>query len=469
MMFTGNVCLILRPMFWLGVVLGVTFATAEERQSACDDTGTALAAEIEPLKALCPSPSSGTSPECIEALDARYWNRPVQCNVHSNLGEGFRYRPQWWPQPRNDTVVWRQVFEDPLALRREAEAATRDPACRLREGQLRPDLRVACKADSMARLGVLQRACRRVLDREDETNPYFAGWQAEWYQWRQAIDETEDDYWQQVAEFDESELHFAWLMTKCRAVPRSALALLDLVRPPSIFRASHDQRDQLVAAAARLGSVWAIGVGALSNMDEGDVAVRTWRSPPLPLAYVHWAMRTRDGLAYLLAARGEDLAGDAPLFDWRGLESAFTAEQLRAARPVARTIRAHGWPPCGGAQLGDSTWPWMDQPTVVRTKVLRRRIDEDRNIRWILNEDGAEMWLKDGRTYSAAPGEETYIWYHSRMSRATLRRWTDADGTERWIDEAGDEHWLDPDGTEHWIELDGTEWILLPPEPPHVE
>ena len=132
-MFTGDVCLILRLMFWLGVVLGATFAIAEERQAACDNTGTALAAAIEPLKALCPSPSSGTSPECIEALDARYWNRPVQCNVHSNLGEGFGYRPQWWPQPRNDTVVWRQVFEDPLALRREVEAATRDPACRLRD------------------------------------------------------------------------------------------------------------------------------------------------------------------------------------------------------------------------------------------------------------------------------------------------------------------------------------------------
>ncbi len=74
-MFTGNVCLILRLMFWLGVVLGATFAVAEERQTACGGTGTALAAAIEPLKALCPSPSSATSPECIEALD-EHWLDP---------------------------------------------------------------------------------------------------------------------------------------------------------------------------------------------------------------------------------------------------------------------------------------------------------------------------------------------------------------------------------------------------------
>ena len=156
-MFNGNVCLILRLMFWLGAAWGASFAIAEDRQAGCDNTGMALAAAIEPLKALCPSPFSGTSPECIEALDARYWNRPVQCNLHFNPGVGFGRRPKWWPQPRNDTVVWRQVFEDPLALRREVEAATRDPASRLREGQLRPDLRVACKADSMAQLGAATR------------------------------------------------------------------------------------------------------------------------------------------------------------------------------------------------------------------------------------------------------------------------------------------------------------------------
>ena len=447
------------------IVPAATVEVAERQQTACDETGAGLAAAIEPLKALCPSPSSGVSAECMEALDERYWNRPVFCNVHSNIRDGPFRRPLWWPQPRNDRVVWREVFENPAALRAQVEAATRDPACRLRENQFRPDLRATCAADAMTRLGALHRACRRALDWEDETNPYFDGWRSDWEARRIELEHTErGDYWQQVAELEESELHFAWRMAKCRAMTTPALAPLEQLRPSSYYVARHDQRDQLVFAAARLGSIWAIGVGTRWHKDGGRVAVETWRDAPLPLAYIHWAGRSRL-LAYLLAAREEDLAGEAPQFDWRGLEAAFTDEEISAARPIVRAIRERGWPPAAERELSDSPWPWMDQPTPVRVEVLRRRIDENGNIRWIYP-NGLEMWRQDGGTYSTTPGGETYIHYHSRIGKATLRRWTDADGTERWIDEVGDEHWIDADGAEHWIELDGTEWILLPPEVP---
>ena len=448
------------------IVPAATVEVAERQQTACDETGAGLAAAIEPLKALCPSPSSWVSPECIEALDERYWNRPVLCNAHSNIRDGPTSRPLWWPQPRNDMVLWRHVFENPSALHAQVDVATRDPACRLRENQFRPDLREACAADSMARLGVLHRACRRPLDWEDDGNPYFNGWRQWWEEFRTGLEQTDrGDYWQQIAELEESELHFAWRMAKCRAVPKVALAPLDQLRPSSHYVAKHDQRDQLVFAAARLGSVWAIGVGSSwSKLGEGGkVAVETWQDAPLPLAYVHWAMRTRHQLAYLLAAREEDIVSEVPQFDWRGLEAAFTDEEVSAARPTVRAIRARGWPPCCGRELSDSPWPWMDQPTAVRVEVLRRRIDEDGNIRWVY-ENGREEWVGGDRTYSAAPGGATSITGHLRVGRATLRRWIDADGIERWIDEVGDEHWIDADGAEHWIELDGTEWILLPPE-----
>ena len=449
----------------LGVGAGTAPASvefADTQQTACGGAGAALIVEVEPLKALCPSPLAGASPECREALDARYWNRPVLCDMHS-YAQGWR-RPKWWPHPRNDTVVWREVFEDPLTLRNRVEAATRDPACRLREHEFRPDLRETCAADSMARLGALHRACRRVLHWEEVTNPYFAGWQAEWDEWRETIDETEDDYWQQVAEFDESELHFAWLMTKCRAVPEAALAPLAQVRPSVYALTRYDQRDQLVVAAARLGSVWALVVSSPWTAwgHEAEVAVETWQEPPLPLAYASWPTQSGKWLPHLLAARDEDLAGDMSLIDWRGFEAAYTAEERAAARPVAATIRAHGWPPCCGRELGDSVWPWMDQPTPVRTKVLRRRIDEDGNVRWIYR-NGREVWNDGCATYSGRPGETPTIGGgHREIGRDTLRRWTDADGTERWIDEVGDEHWVDADRAEHWIALDGTEWILLP-------
>ena len=92
---------------------------------------------------------------------------------------------------------------------------------------------------------------------------------------------------------------------------------------------------------------------------------------------------------------------------------------------------------------------------------MRRRIDEQGNIRWVYR-SGSEEWLQHGVPHYVTPDGEESIFYHSPLNRPTVRRWTDADGTERWIDETGAEHWLDVDGTEHWIDLDGTEWILLP-------
>ena len=93
---------------------------------------------------------------------------------------------------------------------------------------------------------------------------------------------------------------------------------------------------------------------------------------------------------------------------------------------------------------------------------MRRRVDESGNVRWVY-ENGREEWVEDNVAYSAMPGGEIWITYHTRIGGAVLRRWID-DGTERWLDEWGNEHWVEPDGTEHWIELDGTEWILLPLE-----
>lgn len=162
-------------------------------------------------------------------------------------------------------------------------------------------------------------------------------------------------------------------------------------------------------------------------------------------------------------------SSETPWFDWRGFEQAYSAEEIKAALPAAERIRTEGWPPCCKPQRSDSPWPWAEQPTVVARKFVRRRIDEEGNVRWIYR-SGTETWFKDGVRCEKSPGsEELTGTYHSRIAQATLRRWIDDDGTERWIDETGDEHWLDADGTEHWIELDGTEWILLPvgkPFPP---
>ena len=453
------------------------------KATACGTSSAEITAALVRLKHLCPSPSDAVSKACMAALEERYRNKPVQCHAHANPARWFS-QPIWWPQPRNDTLVWREVFEDPLTLRAAVQAAVRNRACRLRESEFRPDLRQTCAADAMARLGVLHGACQYALymergwrfegwEREaasrQEEAPQFEGWQTYWQERRTEAEAlTNESDKQQAVVQEEAELHHAWRMAKCRAVPKAALAPLRELRPPSVYTGSPvDQRDLLVVAAARLGSEWALTVGTALNRagSHGNVAVETWRDAPLPLAYIHWSHHA--GAAYLLAAHQVDLASDAPQFDWRGwergLEDAYGPNGIAAAVSTVETIRSHGWPPCCTRELGNSPWPWSDLPTRARTKVVRRRIDESGNVRWV-HQNGREEWVEDNVTHSTMPNGETWVTYHSRIGSAVLRRWIDNEGTERWLDEWGDEHWIEADGTEHWIELDGTEWILLPPE-----
>ena len=455
---------------WLGAspVLPTDALAADYAQHQTPACTTAPSVEV--LKRLCPAPSDTVSEECFAALETRYLHRPVFCDSHASPSRWTEYRPPSWALPRNDLLVWQDVFDDVVALRKRVEAATHDPACRLREHEFDPALRGPCAADAMTRLAVLHRACRGALAWEEEANTYFYGWRYAWDELRAALDEwVDDDHWQRVANVDESELHFAWRMAKCRAVPKPVLELLPRLRPPSHYERT-DQHDLLIVAAARLGSPWALAMTGVSNSFRKDtVAVELWPDPILPLAYAALGQQAgQSGLAYLLAARAEDLRSETPWFDWRGLERSYSAEEVRAALPVAKRVREHGWPPRCIRQRGDSPWPWADLPTVVRREFVRRRIDEQGNIRWVYR-SGAEERLEHGVPHYVAPDGEELIFYHSALAQPTVRRWTDADGTERWIDESGNEHWLDADGMEHWIDLDGTEWILLPIGDPFPE
>ena len=431
-------------------------------------------APLDDLKRLCPAPSDAASHECLAALERRYAGRPVYCDMDSTPRD-WHWSGAWRPLLRKEALVWADVFGEVTAARGKVEAAVHDPACRLRKNEFNPALREPCGADAMARVAALHRACRRALDWEDEANAYFHGWRQEWAEHRAVIEEDGgEEYWQLIAELEESELHFAWRMAKCRAVPKPVLELLPMLRPPQFFPLpAADQHDLLMVAAARLGNPSAIAMAGVSlDLGYDAVAIELWPDAPLSLAFMGFRFQTSQRpLPFMLAARGVDLRSETPWFDWRGFEQAYSAEEIKAALPAAERIRAEGWPPCCKPQRSDSPWPWAEQPTVVERKFLRRRIDEEGNIRWIYR-SGTETWLGDGITWSEHPdSEELTGTYHSRISARILRRWVDADGTERWIDEWGDEHWLDADGTEHWIDLEGTEWILLPvgePFPPET-
>ena len=454
---------------WLGIGLALeTHALAADgrhhQPPAC------ATASLDDLKRLCPGPSEAVSEECLAALERRYVGRPVYCDLDSAPREWRWYR-RWQPLPRKEVLVWADVFEDMAAVRGKVEAAMADPTCRLREHEFRADLRQPCAADAMARLAVLHRACRGPIATEDEANPYFHGWPLAWGELRAVIEEHGDeDYWRLIASLEESELHFAWRMTKCRAVPKPVLEELAKLRPPSIYSPA-DQYDLLMVAAARLGNPWAIAMAAASTgLGTEAVAIEMWPDAPPPLAYVAFRFQSsQSSVSYLLAAREEDLRSETPWFDWRGFEQSVSAEEIKAALPAAQRIRDRGWPPCCKPQRGDSPWPWTDLPTVLSKEYIRRRIDDEGNVRWV-RRSGTEEWLKDGVAYMMDPdGDASMQGSHSQIGRATVRRWIDADGTERWVDEWGDEHWLHADGTEHWIDLAGTEWILLPVGKPFPE
>ena len=159
-------------------------------------------APLDDLKRLCPAPSDAVSLECVAALERRYADRPVYCDVDSTPRD-WDWSRAWRPLLRKEALVWADVFEDVTAVRGKVEAAVHDSACRLRENEFRPDLRQPCAADAMARVAMLHRACRRPLDWEDEANAYFHGWRWEWAEHRAVIEEDgAEEYWHLIAELD---------------------------------------------------------------------------------------------------------------------------------------------------------------------------------------------------------------------------------------------------------------------------
>lgn len=446
---------------------------------------------MDELRSVC-SPLWGEfSADCFAALEHRYLRRPIDLNRHSTdtgAGDPSLRRPRpWRPQPATDVIVWQDLFADPAGLRQSVEDALADPRCRVLAGQPRFDLRRTCAADAMARLAELQAACSDIRYWEENSEHHVVygldgldevighGWAAEWsleYEMLDGDATAPAEYRRRQRALQESELHFRWRLAKCRAVPAAAFAWLDQLLPHD-FEWQKDQSSHLRTLAMRLGSVaallrWGGEPAATNALAEFDVALAYlrratglglgWREAPAPTA-----------LPYLVAAHEVDSQRPQPTIDWRGIGEAYGEHEIAAARPCAGKILAAGWRPVPERPVEDPLWPWMRETEVVRTAVVRQRLDHKGLVRWV-HEDGTEEWLDDGWLHTLDPdGTETAV----ITSRAQLqdrrlppvRGWEDENGRRRWVDVYGDEHWIAADGSEHWIEGDGTEWILLPLEP----
>lgn len=447
---------------------------------------------VEEARRLCGPLWGELSADCFAALEQRYLRRPIDLNRHSadtaSADPSLRRQRRWRPRPARDVIVWHDLFANPAGLRQSVEAALADPRCRVFAGQPRFDLRRTCAADAMARLAELQTACSdiRYWDENAEYHVIHGlddelighGWPAEWsleYKILEGEAAAPAEYWRRRRALEESEVHFRWRLARCRAVPAAAFAWLEQLLPHD-FEWQQDQSSHLHTLAMRLGSTWAnVYYGGEANsmnaLAEFDIALAylhratvlgLWRRPPASRA-----------LSYLLAAREVDSQRRHPTIDWRGFDEAYGEPEVAAARPCAETILAAGWWPFPERSVEDPLWPWMREVEVVRTALVRQRLDHKGLVRWV-HEDGTQKWLDGSWLHTRDPdGTETAV----ITSRAQLqdrrlppvRGWQDEDGRRRWVDVYGDEHWIADDGSEHWIEGDGTEWILLPLEPSETE
>ena len=473
---SGGAKTVLAAFLWAAAWLTGSMATEargnppSDRPPFADWAAVAPASEIEKPSRLCRPLWGDVSAKCLAALDGLYADRDVTRNWHSSPLQDPAAGPRrlWVPLPISDRVVWRDVFTDPLSLRRAVDEAAAKEQCRAMPGESRHDLRDVCAADAFARLSVLHRACGRIL--EWDGSEHHDGWAVEWEWERRALDENPRDGADPAkakATLAESELHFAWRLRKCRLVPAAAMArVLALRLPPHQF--GRHQHTELLHVAARLGSPWAnTQAGAIPE----DVnATAAW---DLPLAYIRRAAGAALGhnasasmyLPYLLAARDHDLRLQARL-EWGGLEGQFSEAGLNAAHATALRILEDGWRPMTVRSDRGVTWPWTVAPPIVETRFIRRRLDGDGSVRWVY-EGGGEEWLGDrGLSHVIGPDDTELVVYGAShivdRHKPRLRTWADEAGHERWTDQDGLEHWVDDDGAEHWVDWDGTEWVLLP-------
>ena len=327
--------------------------------------GAELAREVLRLRHLCAPLWGGLSNECMAGLDGIYLDRVVTRNWHSepltDSPEGAK--GPWRPLPVADRIVWRDVFESPLEFRFAVEDAIVDSRCLAMPGDAPHELRDACAADAFARLSVLHRACRRIVQREASDD---VDWAADWELGRRQLAEDAHlpDYAQRVAGLDESELHFSWRVAKCRAVPVAAMERISSLRA---YYHSGAQDTALLLVAARLGSVW-----ANTQVGADGAELNATAKANLALAYVRRAFvalyqddSPRMYLSYLLAAREYDRRAGTQL-DWGGLEQRFTKAALDLAQPAAERILRQGWQPMEERASTDTTWPWAIRPSGCR-------------------------------------------------------------------------------------------------------
>ena len=224
--------------------------------------------DVRALRQLCGRPwEAAFSRECSTALERRYGETVPELNT------GF-FRPVMLGEP----VTWAQVFDDAAATLAAVTQALARPECSVPEGRIRIDLREKCAADQMAKLAILRDECARSLRRHDSLERRQRWWEVDLAAANREVGQAraartrqpgadlaaanrevgQAEYHRRLEQMDEDWFGRMWRLDECRAVPEDALKALGPFAPAFGLRQFGNEQADLMKAAARLGSDWAL-------------------------------------------------------------------------------------------------------------------------------------------------------------------------------------------------------------------
>ena len=209
--------------------------------------------DIWALRQLCGRPwEAAFGAECSAALERRYRDAVPDAAAESSISDPGHFKPVMLGEP----VTWGEVFEDTAGAVAAARRAVARPDCRIPEGGIRIDLRGECAANEMAKLAILRSECEDLLGRHRSLESRHDMWEFEMTMAARALDRA--DYQERLDLLDENWFGMTWRLGKCRALPAEAFDILGPFPAPNSVGSVANNQDDLMKAAARLGSDWAL-------------------------------------------------------------------------------------------------------------------------------------------------------------------------------------------------------------------
>ena len=190
--------------------------------------------------------------ECSAALERRYRDTVPDATSASSISNPGHFKPVMLGVP----VTWGQVFDDTGGAVAAARRAVARSDCLVPEGGIRIDLRDECAADEMAKLAILRSECETLLRMEARLEQRHDSWDHDLAKANRMPDQA--DYQERLDQLALEWFGLAWRLGKCRALPEEAMDVLGpFPRPVTVGNVANNQ-DDLMKAAARLGSDWAL-------------------------------------------------------------------------------------------------------------------------------------------------------------------------------------------------------------------